>query len=65
MIKNSTLYKRTIRGFLGRSLGPLLKNGLPLMDNVLKPLPESVLIPLGLKAELQLLLFKRKFSDQV
>ena len=35
-------------GFLGRLLGPLLKTGLPLMKNVLKPLAKSVLIPLGL-----------------
>ena len=37
-------------GLLGRSLGPLLKTGLPLMKNVLKPLAKSVLIPLGLTA---------------
>ena len=37
-------------GFLGRLLGPLLKTGLPLMKNVLKPLTKSVLIPLGLTA---------------
>ena len=37
-------------GFLGRLLGPLLKTGLPLMKNVLKPLAKSVLIPLGLMA---------------
>ena len=36
--------------FLGRLLGPLLKTGLPLMKNVLKPLVKSVLIPLGLTA---------------
>ena len=35
-------------GFLGKLLGPLLKTGLPLMKNVIKPLAESVLIPLGL-----------------
>ena len=28
-------------GFLGRFLGPLLKTGLPLMKNVLKPLAAS------------------------
>ena len=37
-------------GFLGRLLGPLLKNGLPLIKNVIKPLAQSVLIPLGLTA---------------
>ena len=37
-------------GFLGRLLGPLLKNGLPLISNVIKPLAKSVLIPLGLTA---------------
>ena len=35
-------------GFLGKLLGPLLKTGLPLMKSVIKPLAESVLIPLGL-----------------
>ena len=33
-------------GFLGRLLGRLLKTGLPLMKNVIKPLAKSVLIPL-------------------
>ena len=37
-------------GFLGRLLGPLLKTGLPLMKSVIKSLPKSVLIPLGLMA---------------
>ena len=37
-------------GFLGRLLGPLLKTGLPLMKNVLKPFAKSVLIPLRLTA---------------
>ena len=37
-------------GFLDRLLGPLLKTGLPLMKNVIKPLAKSVLIPLGLTA---------------
>ena len=36
--------------FLDRLLGPLLKTGLPLIGNVLKPLAESVLLPLGLTA---------------
>ena len=35
-------------GFLGRLLGPLLKTGLPLIKNVIKPLAKSVLISLGL-----------------
>ena len=37
-------------GFLGRLLGPLLKKGLPLIKNVIKPLAKRVLIPLGLTA---------------
>ena len=37
-------------GFLGRLLGPLLKTGLPLITNVIKPLTKNVLIPLGLTA---------------
>ena len=36
-------------GFLGRLPGPLLKTGLPLIKNVIKPLAKSVLIPLELK----------------
>ena len=36
--------------FLGRLLGPLLKTGLPLIKNVIKPLAKSVLIPLALAA---------------
>ena len=37
-------------GFLGKLLGPLLKTGLPLIKNVIKPLVKIVLIPLGLTA---------------
>ena len=37
-------------GFLGRLLGPLLKTGLPLIKNAVKPLANSALIPLGLTA---------------
>ena len=37
-------------GFLSRLLGPLLKTGLPLIKNVIKPIAKSVLIPLGLNA---------------
>ena len=35
-------------GVLGRLLGPLLKTGLPLIKNVLKPPAKSVLVTLGL-----------------
>ena len=37
-------------GFLGRPLGSLLKPGLPLIWNVLKPLAKRVLISIGLTA---------------
>ena len=37
-------------GFLGTLLGPLIKTGLSLMKNILKPLAKSVLIQLGLTA---------------
>ena len=37
-------------GFFGRLLGSLLKTGLPLITNVIKPLAKSVLFPLGLTA---------------
>ena len=37
-------------GFLGKLLGALLKPGLPLLKNVIKPLAKSVLVPLGLTA---------------
>ena len=37
-------------GCFGRFLGPLLKTGLSLMKNVIKPLAKSVLISLGLTA---------------
>ena len=36
--------------FLGRILGPLIKTGLTLTGNLLKPLAKSILIPLGLTA---------------
>ena len=46
---SKTQLSKTIQsgGFLGRLLSPLLKAVLPLMANVIKPLAESVLIPLG------------------
>ena len=37
-------------GFLSKLLSPLLKTGLPLIQNVIKLLAKSVLIPLGLTA---------------
>ena len=37
-------------GFLSKLLGLLLKTGLPLIKNVIRPLVKSVLIPLGLTA---------------
>ena len=50
-LSKTQLHKiRQSGGFLGRLLGPLLKTGLPLMRNVLKPLAKRVLIPLGLTA---------------
>ena len=36
--------------FLGKLLGPLLKTGLPLTKNLIKPLAKSVLIPLRITA---------------
>ena len=35
-------------GFFGKLLGPLLKTGLPLIKNVIKPLAKSISISLGL-----------------
>ena len=37
-------------GFSSKLLGPLLKTGLSLIKNIIKPLAKSVLIPLGLTA---------------
>ena len=46
------MYKRRQSGgLLGRLLGPLLKAGLPLMKNILKPLAKSVLTSLELTSE--------------
>ena len=46
---SKTQIKKIIQsgGFLSKLLGPLLKTGLPLIKNVIKPLAKSVLIPLG------------------
>ena len=49
---SKTLLSKMIQsgGFLGRLLGPLLKTGLPLISNIIRPLAKNVLIPLGLTA---------------
>ena len=43
-------------GFCGRLLGELLKTGLPLVKNVIKPLGEKILIPLELTAAASVLI---------
>ena len=43
-------------GFRGRLLGELLKTGLPLVKNVIKPLAEKILIPLELTAAASVLI---------
>ena len=48
-LSKTQLSKMTqLGGFLGRLLGPVLKPGLPLITNVIKPLAKNVSIPLGL-----------------
>ena len=49
---SKTLLSKMIQsgGFLGKLLGSLLKSGLPLIKNVIKPLTKTILIPLGLTA---------------
>ena len=49
-LSKTKLHKIRQLGLLGRLLGPLLKTGLSLMENVLKPLAKNVFIPLGLTA---------------
>ena len=49
-IKLTKTQLRRIGGFFSRLLGPLLKSGLPLMKNGLKPLAKGVLKQLGLTA---------------
>ena len=50
-LSKTQLYKMIHSGgFLGRLLGPLLKTGLPLIKNVIKPVAKRVLISLGLTA---------------
>ena len=55
-------------GFLVKLLGPLLKNGLSLIENVAKPLGKIILIPLGLTAATSATdaaIYKKKCLDQV
>ena len=49
---SKTQISKTIQsgGYLVRLLCPLLKTGLPLMKNIIKPLSKGVLIPLALTA---------------
>ena len=50
-LSKTQLYKiEKSGGFLGRFVGPLLKTGLPLLKNLLKPLTKSASIQLGLTA---------------
>ena len=49
-IKIKKIDKSQSGELLDNFLGPLIKAGLPLIKNVLKPLAKSVLIPLGLTA---------------
>ena len=52
---SKTLLSKMIQsgGFLGKLLGPLLKSGLPLIKNVIKPLTKIILLPLGLMQQHQ------------
>ena len=52
-------------GFLGKLLKPLLKFGLQLKENAIKPLAKSALIPLGLTAAATDAVFTRNCLDQV
>ena len=49
-LKHKLIKQLNLVVFLGKLLGHLLKTGLPLIKNVIKPLANSVLIPLGLTA---------------
>ena len=50
-LSKTQLHKiRQSGGFLDKYLGPLVKTGLPLIGNVLKPLTKRVLITLGVTA---------------
>ena len=67
-IKLSKLICIKLERFLGTLLGPLLKTGLPLMKNLLRPLAKSVLVPLGLTptaSATDAAMRQRKFLDLV
>ena len=50
-LSKTQLHKiRQSGGFLDKHLGPLVKTGLPLIGNVLKPLTKRLLIALGVTA---------------
>ena len=50
-LSKTQLHKiRQSGGFLDKHLGPLVKTGLPLIGNVLKPLTKRVFITLGVTA---------------
>ena len=45
-LSKTQLFKTVqLERFLGRHIGQLLRTGLPLIKNVIKPLPKSILIP--------------------
>ena len=50
-------------GFLGRLLGPLLKTGLPLIENVLKPLAKSVGLTAAAAAATDAAIHKKMFGS--
>ena len=50
-------------GFLSKLLDPLLKTGLPLIKNVIKPFAKSVLVPLGLTAAADAGIHKKIFGS--
>ena len=59
------MYKIELLGWISESL---LKIGVPLIGNVLKPLAKSVLIPLGLSADASVTdatIYKKMFDSGV
>ena len=63
---SKTLLHKIVQSGGFRLLGPLLKTGLPLIGNVLKPLAKSVLIPLELTVAASVTdaaIYKKKFGS--